>query len=288
MDAGKARLTVAFQGERGAFSHEAALDVLGPGITLLPRPSFDAVFEAVVQGSADRAVVPIENSLAGSIHENYDRLQSRSLHIVGETQIRIRHCLIGIPGAVFESITRVFSQLPALDQCRNFFSAHPHIEAVATYDTAGAVRNVLNARVPNHAAIASRMAAELHGGTVMTEELEDDPQNFTRFLVLSRQAASIENATKTSIVFALENVPGALYHALGAFALRGVDLTKIESRPIRGRPWEYSFYLDAIGDPRGAAGEAVGDLKRVARDLRVLGSYPAGLKRDRSNESPAS
>jgi prephenate dehydratase len=282
MNENRTRLIIAFQGERGAFSHEAAIDVLGPEIELQPRPNFESVFEAVVQGQANRAVVPIENSLAGSIHENYDRLQSSSLYIVGETQLRIRHCLISIPGTGFESITRVFSQPPALAQCRSFFSAHPHIEAVATYDTAGAVRSILEARSPSQAAIASRLAAELHGGVVIMEGLEDDPQNFTRFLVLSRQAASLDNAGKTSLVFTLENVPGALYRALGAFALRGVDLAKIESRPIRGRPWEYSFYLDALGDPRGVAGDAIDDLKRLARELRVLGSYPDGLKKDRS------
>jgi prephenate dehydratase len=276
-----ARLTVAFQGELGAFSCEAALDILGTEIELLPRPTFAAVFEAVIQGEADRGIIPIENSLAGSVHENYDRLQSSALQIVGETQLRIRHCLIGMPGTKLNDIRRVFSHPVALAQCRRFFAEHAGIEAVAAYDTAGAVIDIMKARCADHAAIASRLAAELHGGQVLMEELEDEPQNFTRFLVLSRLAGALGNATKTSLVFTLENVPGSLYRAIGAFALRGVDLAKIESRPIRGRPWEYAFYLDALGDPRGEVGEAIKDLRRSAHELRVLGSYPDGLKKER-------
>jgi prephenate dehydratase len=274
-------LTVAIQGERGSFSHQAALEVLGEGIQLLPRPTFDAVFDAVASGEADRGVMPIENSLAGSIHENYDRLSARSLHIVGETQLRVRHCLIGLPGASVEAIRRVASHPVALAQCREFFARHPGIEAVAAYDTAGAVVEVVRAAQPSQAAIASSLAATLHGGQVLLEEIEDDPQNFTRFLILSRAAGPVGQASKTSIVFTLENLPGALYRALGVFALRGVDLAKIESRPLRGRPWEYAFYLDVLGDPRGSAGEAIDELRRMSRELRVLGSYPDGLRKTR-------
>jgi prephenate dehydratase len=272
-------LTVAIQGEPGSFSHSAALEVLGHEVRLLPVPSFDRLFEVVASGEADRAVVPIENSLAGSIHENYDRLSASRLHIVGETQLRIRHCLIGVPGAELERITQVLSHPVALTQCRRFLAERAAIQAVAAYDTAGSVMAIVREGEPRHAAIASRLAAALHGGAILLEGIEDDEQNYTRFLILARAAGPLTAATKTSIVFSLQNRPGALYQALGVFALRGVDLSKIESRPLPGRPWEYAFYLDVLGDPRGSAGEAVEDLRGAARDLRVLGSYPEGLRK---------
>lgn len=273
------KLRAAIQGERGAFSHEAALSALGEGIEVVPRPSFEALFAAVVEGDADRAVVPIENSLTGSIHENYDRLRSGPLHIVGETQLRIRQCLIARPGASLASLRRVASHPVALAQCRRFFAEHPRIEPVTAYDTAGSVQDLLKSGPPTAGAVASRLAAELYGGQVLLEGIEDDPQNYTRFLVLAREPGPPEPAGKTSLVFVLDNVPGALHRALGAFATRGVDLCKIESRPLRGYPWEYAFYLDALGDPRGAAGEAIEELRRMARELRILGSYPDGLRK---------
>lgn len=272
-------LRVAIQGELWAFSHAAALRSLGEGIELQPRPSFDELFEAVASGAADRALCPIENSLAGSIHENYDRLSARGLHIVGETQLRIRLCLIARPGASLTSIRRVASHPVALAQCRGFFRQHPRLEAVTAYDTAGAVKDLMQTDgMASQAAIGPRLAAQHYGAQVLLEGLEDDPQNYTRFLVLAREPAPAEGASKTTLVFTLENVPGALFGALQAFARRSVDLSKIESRPLRGRPWEYSFYLDVLGDPRGAAGEAMAELRGLARELRVLGSYPEGLR----------
>lgn len=273
------RRAVAIQGERGAFSHQAALEVLGQEIDLKPCVSFDALFDAVESGAADRAVVPIENSLHGSIHENYDRLRARPLHIVGETQLRIRHCLIARPGATLVSIRRVASHPVALAQCRSFFAAHPNIEAIAAYDTAGSVLDLLRDGPVTQAAIASRLAAELYGGQVLMDGIEDDPQNYTRFLILARETVEVPSSSKTSVVFTLQNVPGALYKALGAFASRGVDLSKLESRPLRGRPWEYAFYLDALGDPRGPAGDALEELRALSHEFRILGSYPEGLKR---------
>ena len=278
MNAGS-RLSVAVQGEAGSFSHQAALEILGERLALIPQRSFDAVFDAVTDGAAEQGVVPIENSLTGSIHENYDRLSERGLNIVGETQLRVRHCLIGLPGVGIDEIQRVASHPVALAQCRRFFAQHPAVEAVAAYDTAGSVIEMLRAGKRSHAALASRLAATLHGGEVLLEGVEDDPQNFTRFLLMARESGPVERATKTSIVFTLDNVPGALFKALEVFARRGVDLSKIESRPLRGRPWEYAFYLDVLGDPRGAAGEAVSELQRGAAELRVLGSYPEGLKK---------
>jgi prephenate dehydratase len=272
-------LSVAFQGERGAFSHQAALSILGPDVQLFPKPTFDALFEAAVSGEVERAVVPIENSLAGSIHENYDRLRARPLHIVAETQMRIVHCLIGRPGARLEAIEKVSSHPVALAQCRRFFADRPHVQATAAYDTAGSVLELLRDGADTHAAIASALAAPIYGGEILLEGIEDDPQNYTRFLILAQEPGPIEKATKTSIVFILENAPGALHRALGAFSNRGVDLSKIESRPLRGRPWEYEFHLDVLGSPQAAAGEAIEHLRAMSREFRVLGSYPDGLKK---------
>ena len=272
--------TVAIQGEKGAFSHQAAIAALGPDVEVLSRATFDELFDSVVEGKADRALVPIENSLHGSIHENYDRLKGRPLHIVGETQLRIRQCLIARPGSSVGMIRRVASHPVALAQCRRFFAERPQVEAVTAYDTAGAVQDLMKGGLATQGAIASRLAAELYGAQVLLDGIEDDPENYTRFLLLAREAGPIDAASKTSIVFVLDNRPGALHHALSVFASRNVDLCKLESRPLRGHPWEYSFYLDVLGDPRGTAGEAISELGRACRELRILGSYPEGLSRN--------
>jgi prephenate dehydratase len=272
-------LRVAIQGERGAFSHQAALEALGAGIDVVPEASFGELFASVGEGRADRAVVPIENSLHGSIHENYDRLLQSPLHIVGETHLRIRQCLIARPGATVDALRRVASHPVALAQCRRFFAEHSETESVTAYDTAGAVRDLMRSGDATDGAIASTLAAELYGAEVLLEGIEDDPQNYTRFLVLAQEPGPVEKASKTSIVFVLENKPGSLHRALGAFATRGVDLCKLESRPLRGHAWEYSFYLDALGDPRGPVGEAVEELRAGSRQFRVLGQYPEGLSR---------
>jgi prephenate dehydratase len=273
------KMTVAIQGELGAFSHEAAREVAGPDIDVMSCPTFDALFAAAVSEEADRALVPIENSLAGSIHENYDRLWASPLHIVAETQLRIRHCLIARPGTALASIRRVASHPVALAQCRRFFAERPQIEAIAAYDTAGSVKDLLRDGPATQAAIASRLAARLYGGQVLLDEIEDDPQNYTRFLLLAREPGPASAASKTSIVFTLKNEPGALYRALGVFSLRGLDLAKIESRPLRGRPWEYAFYLDVLGDPGARTRDALEELRGMAHELRVLGSYPDGLRK---------
>jgi len=274
-----AQQRIAIQGEPGAFSHQVALELLGKDIELIHCQGFDALFDAVAERRADRGVVPIENSLAGSIHENYDRLSSRKLHIVAEAQLRIRHCLIVVPGAREEDLVRVHSHPVALAQCRGFFAARPGLKPVAVYDTAGAVKDMIGAGDRSVGAIASCLAAEIHGGQVLREEIEDDPQNYTRFLVLSREVDPSVKVNKTSLVFTLHNRPGALYEALGVFASRSVDLSKIESRPLRGRPWEYEFYLDVLGDPAGPAGDAMRALHAMCHELRVLGAYADGLQR---------
>lgn len=266
-------VAVAIQGEAGSFSHVAALDVLGAELHLVPCPTFEELFRVVETGGAARGVVPIENSLAGSVHQNYDLLGAHALHVVGETQVRVRHCLIAHPRTPLAAVRRVASHPVALAQCRKFFAAHPDVEPVPAYDTAGSVSDLMAGRLPADAAIASSLAAELYGAAVLQEDLEDHPENYTRFLVVGPDPAPPERARKTSLVFTLPNVPGSLYRALGAFASRGLDLTKIESRPIPGRPWEYAFYLDVLGNPQGDVAAALEELGGFARELRVLGAY---------------
>jgi prephenate dehydratase len=266
-------VAVAIQGEAGSFSHAAALAALGMDVHLVPCASFDELFRAVESRAAARGVVPIENSLAGSVHQNYDLLGAHALHVVAETQVRVRHCLIARPGTRLGDVRRVASHPVALAQCRTFFAAHPEITQVSAYDTAGSVRDLMANDVSADAAIASALAAELYGAVILQENLEDHAENYTRFLVVAREPAPPEQARKTSLVFTLPNVPGSLYRALGAFASRGLDLTKIESRPIPGRPWEYAFYLDVLGDPRGAVAAALAEIRGFARELRVLGAY---------------
>ena len=265
---------VAIQGEAGSFSHAAALETHGPALELVPCPTFVDLFRAVETGKATSGIVPIENTLAGSVHENYDLLNAHDLHVVSETELRIRHCLIAPPRTTLGQIRRVASHPVALAQCRHFFLNHPEVQAVPAYDTAGSVRDLMAGRVAADAAIASSLAAELYGATVLQTDLEDHAENYTRFLMVARDPAPPELARKTSLVFTLPNVPGSLHRALGVFAGRGLDLTKIESRPLAGRPWEYAFYLDVVGDPRAGVAEALAELQGLARELRILGAYP--------------
>ena len=268
---------VAIQGEAGSFSHTAALDTHGPAIQLVPCASFEDLFDAVTTGAASRGIVPIENTLAGSVHENYDLLSAHDLHVVAETQVWIHHCLIVRPGTDLFDIHRVASHPVALAQCRRFFATHPELVAVPSYDTAGSVRNLIAGSENADAAIASALAADLYGGEVLAEGLEDHAENYTRFLVVARDPVDGQRAagvTKISLVFTLSNTPGSLHRALTVFADRGLNLTKIESRPIPGRPWEYLFYLDVMGDAREQSDEALAELRTFAPLLRVLGRYP--------------
>jgi prephenate dehydratase len=266
----------AFQGEPGAFSHIAARQLLGKRVRVLPCPSFAEVFSALEAGRATHAVIPIENTLHGSILENYDHLLKHNLHITGETSVRISHQLIAMPGTKVSSVKRVFSHPVALNQCRSFFEKHPKMEAVPYYDTAGSVKMLRRDHPKDAAAIASEGAAEIYRGIVLKRNIEDDPRNFTRFFLLTKQAARVASGMgwKTSLVFSTPNVPGALFKTMACFALRGLNLSKIESRPLRGKPWEYLFYVDLLGSTQDkAVRSALANLSELAPMVRVFGSY---------------
>ncbi|HWZ56472.1 MAG TPA: prephenate dehydratase [Verrucomicrobiae bacterium] len=266
---------VAFQGERGAFSEEAAVKLLGEDIQLIPRTTFEALYSSILDGVADYILAPIENSLAGSVHRSYDLLISSGLHIQAEVVIPIAHYLIGVPGATFERITQVSSHPVALAQCERFFASHPAIKRVATDDTAGSVREVMAAGDPTRAGIASKRAAKVYGAQILRERLEDHPENYTRFLLLATSAEIAENADKLSLVLHLAHKPGSLCSALGAFAKRNLNLLKIESRPIPGTPWSYCFYLDlqaSLNDADTRA--ALAEVERFTDSVKVLGCYP--------------
>ncbi len=266
-------MKVAFQGEPGAYSEQAVFNYFG-NVQTLPRESFDAVFEAVVSGASDRALIPIENSLAGSIHQNYDLLLRHNLHIVGEYLLRVRHCLIALPGVKKADIKKAISHPQALGQCAAYLRSHS-IKAEQVYDTAGSVKLLKESGARDTAAIASRRAAELYEMQILEEGIEDNPENYTRFLAIQREAIIPEGEAKTSIVFTLKNQPGALFKAMSVFALRDIDLTKIESRPLQGKPWEYLFYIDFIGAAQeDTVRRALDHLGEYALTLRVLGSYP--------------
>ena len=275
----KGNVIAAFQGERGAYSEAATVTYFGQGVQPLPRASFEAVFDAVSSGDADCGVIPVENSLAGSIHRNYDLLLRYDLTIVGEVQIRIAHHLIALPGVSLADVRRVYSHPQALAQCeQSLDKLLPHVERVPTYDTAGSVNMLREEGIRDGAAIASRRAADFYEMSVLRDDLEDDPENYTRFLVLSRDAVIPDGAAKTSIVFAMDNVPGALFKSLAVFALRDIDLTKIESRPLQGKRWQYFFYIDFAGSVHEThCRNALNHLQEITSFFRVLGSYPRGV-----------
>lgn len=274
---------VSFQGERGAFSQVAAERLAGASFRPFPLPTFQQVFESVAGGKCPLAVIPIENTLHGSIHENYDHLLRYDLSIRGETFVRIVHNLIARPGVRNQNIRRVFSHPVALNQCLRYFAEHPEIEKTPFYDTAGSVKMLMEEEFADAAAIASEAAAKIYGAKILKRSIEDDRGNFTRFFLLEKNTKKRKNQKslggerfKTSLVFTVGNVPGALFRCLSAFALRDLSLTKIESRPLRGKPWEYLFYLDFLGHPQEAAPKnALSHLAEVADMVRVLGSYPA-------------
>jgi prephenate dehydratase len=269
-------LRVSFQGEPGAYSEAAVVEHFDQDAVLpVPCETFELVFAAVSQSSCDYGFIPIENSLAGSIHQNYDLLLRNNLWVVGEHFLRVKHCLIARPGAQLFEIKKVISHPQALAQCEAYLRSHPSFKVEPVYDTAGSVKIARDQDDPTVAAIASYRAAQIYGMQILAEGIEDNPANFTRFLVISRQPVHPENTAKTSVVFSLKNQPGSLFRALSVFALRDIDLTKIESRPLVGKPWEYYFYVDFIGstdDP--VVSRALAHLSEYAPMLRNLGSYP--------------
>jgi len=275
--------SIAIQGERGSFSEAAARKLLGAQVALLPCRTFDDVFEAVAAGAASAAVVPIENSLAGSVLRTYELLATAGVVIIGETLLPISLNVIARPGIRLADVKRLLSHPVALAQCHQFLADRPNLEAVAAYDTAGSVKLVMEGNDPTEAAIAGVMAAELYGGEILAHDIQDHKENFTRFLLItasdsSRSRARSAHATplKTTLMFRTPNQPGALFRALAAFALRDINLTKLESRPIAGRPWEYMFYVDIGGDSaeRNVA-NALNHLREMCETVVLLGSYPA-------------
>jgi prephenate dehydratase len=271
---------VAYQGEPGAFSESAAIQLLSE-TTRVPFASFDEMFDAVRNGSADCCVAPIENSLAGSIHRNYDLLLDSGLTIFGETNLRIVHNLLGGPQTSLDNVRRVYSHPVALAQCGRFLRSRPDIEAVPAHDTAGAVRMVMDRGKSDEAAIGSERSAEIYGAATLARGIEDHAENYTRFFLAARPDARLRPSgdarrQKTTLLMRIANSPGALFRALGSFALRNIDLSKIESRPIEGRPWEYGFYVDVIGNAEEPPlAEALEELRKSADLVKILGSYPS-------------
>ena len=270
---------VAFQGEVGAYSEEAAFQFFGSSIQIRPRETLEEVFKAVEEEGVQFGVVPVENSLEGSISRVYDLMLDSALRVCGEIELRVIHCLIASPGAGLDTIKRVYSHPQALAQCRNFLK-HLNAELIPTYDTAGSVKMIKEEGLADSAAIASARAAEIYGMKIIAREIEDNPNNFTRFFILSREDSPPSGNDKTSVVFSVKNRPGALYGALDEFARRNINLAKLESRPTRQKPWQYNFYLDFEGH-RGdrPAQEALENLEKISIFVKVLGSYPRAKRR---------
>jgi len=279
-------MRVAFQGELGAFSQQAIQQLLGAKARPVAQARFDQVFSALDKGTVDAAAIPIENTLHGSIHENYDLLLKYDFAITAETNVRIVHNLIAPPGRTFATVRKVYSHPVAINQCLDFFAKHKRIEREPFYDTAGSVKMVMEQRPPGGAAIASELAAKTYKARILKRGIEDDRQNYTRFFLLEPAGSKPrgrhkgqtqgQSPWKTSLVFSTKNIPGALFRSLSALALRDLNLVKIESRPLRGKPWEYLFYLDLLGRRDDeAVKNALAHLGEVADFLRVLGSYRA-------------
>jgi len=271
---------VAFQGEPGAFSEAAAIQLLGHSITTVPRTTFETTFAAINDGSADALLVPVENTLAGSVVRVFDLLLESELQIIAETILPIEHHLIGCPGATLADLRAVASHPMALAQCEHLFAAHPSWKRVPAEDTAGSVREVLARQDKTFAAIAGQRAADHYGGVVLAASIQDNAENFTRFVLLvpasEAAALAVGNAHKMSLAMRLAHRPGALLASLEPFARHEVNLLKIESRPIHGRPWEYQFFLDVESDKPGKLEEALSELRKATAEVHVLGRYPNG------------
>ena len=264
---------VAFQGEKGAFSEDAVTTFFGD-VDQAPCRTLALVFQAVTEGRADFGVVPVENSQAGSINETYDLLLRCDVSIYGEIDLEVNHCLMALPGESLASIGTVYSHPQALAQCQEFLGKLD-VEIVPTYDTAGSAKLIGEKKLANCAAVASKRVSQIYGMQILAEDIQTIPNNYTKFFVVSKEQAKHAPANKTSLVFATENSPGALYDCLGVFATRGINLTKLESRPSKDEPWEYVFYVDFEGHVEDdTCGQAVAALQEMTRFLKILGSYP--------------
>jgi len=272
-------LRVAFQGERGAYSEAAAVHYFGESVRPMPHPDFDGVFEAVTQGQADQGLLPVENSLAGSIHRNYDLLLRYDLSIVGEVQIPIAHQLIALPGVTLADVKKVYSHPQALAQCEHSITKLlPQAERVVTYDTAGSVKMIKEQNITDGAGLASQRAADIFGMNILQSDMQDNAENYTRFVIVAPEPIVPEGEAKTTIVFSVSHVPGSLFKTLAVFALRDIDLTKIESRPLQGKRWQYFFYIDFIGSQyQERCRNALNHLQEITDFYKVLGSYPRGV-----------
>jgi prephenate dehydratase len=267
-------MKIAIQGELGSFSHEAA-EIMLPSAQVVPCARSLEVFDRVRNGSVNGAVIPIENSLAGSVAEHFDLLLSRDVHIVREFRLRIVHNLIATRATKFQDVRRVFSHPVALDQCRDLFARNPRLKPEPFYDTAGSVKHVLAERLPDAAAIASRRAAQVYGAKILKAGIEDNKKNFTRFFqILPGKPRAARNANKSSVAFSTKNAPGSLFKALSVFALRDISLSKIESRPLRGRPWEYVFFVDLLRGDDEDLRNALRHLGEITDLVKMLGFYP--------------
>jgi chorismate mutase/prephenate dehydratase len=271
---------VAFQGEIGAYSEEAAFQFFGTSIRINPCETLDDVFKAVERDEVQFGVVPIENSLEGSISQVYDLLLDSSLKVSGEIELRVVHCLIGVPESRLDLIKKVYSHPQALGQCKTFLR-HLGCELIPTYDTAGSVKMIKEKGTTEGGAVASARAAEIYGMKILAREIEDNPNNFTRFFILAKQDSPPTGNDKTSIVFSVKHKPGALYESLKDLASKNINLTKIESRPTRQKPWEYNFYLDFEGHREDKVfQEALESLEKSSLFVKVLGSYPKAKVRN--------
>lgn len=267
-------MRIAIQGEPGAFSHEATLALI-PGAVIEPCSVSADVFKALDDGSVDAAMIPIENSLAGSVLEHFDLLLSHDVRVVRESLLRIRHNLIAISGASIQNLDRIYSHPVALAQCRRFLGAHPKMRAVAFYDTAGSVKHLVETKDGRAGAIASEAAAHYYGAEILQGEIEDNPENYTRFFLVRRaaEAESEPGANKISLAFSVENRPGSLVAALNKLSAIGTNLTKIESRPVHGKPWEYVFYVDCQLQSPDEGSRALEVLKPYCAMVKELGRY---------------
>jgi len=267
-------MKVTYQGEAGAYSEMAVYKFFGHKVEPVPCKDFRDVFESVKTGAASNGVIPIENSIEGSVNQNYDLFLTYDLKVCGEVEIKLAHVLIGNPQTKLEDIETVYSHPQALAQCRNYLEKHKW-EIIPAYDTAGSVKIIKEKQLFNAAAIASEKAAERYDMKILARDIADNPFNYTRFLVLAHEDAAPTGDDKTSIIFSAKHAPGALYHALGEFASRNINLTKIESRPTKTTAWQYNFYLDFEGHrTEKRCTEALQALEKYATFVKILGSYP--------------